>query len=661
MIAFRRFLPLFPLYLAFFASTAFAENWIQPTAEELKMTSEPAAPDASAIYLLRDERADDKLHMHSLYVRMKILTEAGKDNADVELGYDEARTFSIRAIEGRTIHSDGTIIPFTGKPYEKVLEKTKTMRYKAKVFTLPDVQVGSILEYRYILSYEDNLVVAPQWYIQQPLYVRKAHYHFIPSDRMISGAHGGVTQEQVAYTPALPKGTEVKYIPSEKAYSLDIEDVKPIPEEEYMPPMKSLSSRVLFYYSDIRNVDEYWKEEGKYWSRDIDKFMSANKLGGIAGQIVAPSDTPTQKAQKLYEAVMKLENTSFTRGHSGSEDKAEGIKIKTAEDIWTVRRGSADEIAVLYVGLARATGLQAYVAAVTDRSRAIFVPNFLSMEQLDDDVAIVQLDGKEQYLDPGQRYCPFGDLHWKHTLTEGLRQTEHGTALEQTPSTGYKSTTVLRSADLQLDSDGKVKGIVRITMTGSRALYWRQRALSTDEAEIKKEFEEGLQSEVPAGIEVKTDHVLSLAEYDKVLMAVLNVSGSMGTATSKRVFMPTMFFEAGSKPLFVHEKRTVPVDLDYPYQMQDTVTIHLPKAFAVESTPKDAQIPLPKNALYQAAFKQQPDTLKASRLFILANPLFTVDEYASLKDFFQKVNAKDQEQAVLQPAASAAPSGGGVQ
>jgi hypothetical protein len=198
-------------------------------------------------------------------------------------------------------------------------------------------------------------------------------------------------------------------------------------------------------------------------------------------------------------------------------------------------------------------------------------------------------------------------------------------------------------------------------MTGSRALYWRQRALSTDEAEVKKDFEESMQREVPPGIEVKTHHFLSLDEYGKTLMAVLEVSGSMGTATSKRVFMPAMFFEAGSKPLFVHEKRTVPVDLDYPYQMQDTVTIHLPKVFTVQSAPKDAQIPMPKNALYQVTFKQQPDALMSTRVFILANALYTVDEYASLKDFFQKVNAKDQEQAVLQPASGAASSGGGAQ
>ena len=98
--------------------------------------------------------------MEAVYVRMKILRDEGKKYADVELT-GASRVFQITDIQGRTIHSDGTIIPFTGKPYEKLIVKTKTLQYKAKVFSLPEVETGSILEYRYKLRYEDNRLVSP--------------------------------------------------------------------------------------------------------------------------------------------------------------------------------------------------------------------------------------------------------------------------------------------------------------------------------------------------------------------------------------------------------------------------------------------------------------------------------------------------------------------
>ena len=43
------------------------------------MTSQPQVPGAAAVYLYREETTDDKLHMFSIYVRLKVLTEKGKE------------------------------------------------------------------------------------------------------------------------------------------------------------------------------------------------------------------------------------------------------------------------------------------------------------------------------------------------------------------------------------------------------------------------------------------------------------------------------------------------------------------------------------------------------------------------------------------------------
>lgn len=133
---------LLPLSVA--PLTAFASDWQQPTPAELNMTAEPSAPNADAIYLYREDVTDNKDHMEAIYVRLKILRDEGKKYGDVELT-GASRDFQITDIQGRTIHSDGKVIPFTGKPYDKLLVKTKTLQYKAKVFSLPEVETGSIL------------------------------------------------------------------------------------------------------------------------------------------------------------------------------------------------------------------------------------------------------------------------------------------------------------------------------------------------------------------------------------------------------------------------------------------------------------------------------------------------------------------------------------
>jgi hypothetical protein len=155
-----------------------------PTDEELKMTSEPKAPGAAAIYLYREEKVDDSLHYHSLFVRIKVLTEKGKELATVSVPYVR-NSFKITDVRARTIHADGKAIPLDVKPTDLMEAKTSGFQLNKVVFTLPDVQVGSILEYSWQLRYDDNTLSSPNWEIQQPYYVRKAHYLFIRPQQYI--------------------------------------------------------------------------------------------------------------------------------------------------------------------------------------------------------------------------------------------------------------------------------------------------------------------------------------------------------------------------------------------------------------------------------------------------------------------------------------------
>jgi len=78
-----------------------AEQWTAPTDEELKMTEQPEVPGAAAVYLYKEEISDDSLHMWSNYIRLKVLTEKGKDYANVELkqAYSQYMGFAYTIID----------------------------------------------------------------------------------------------------------------------------------------------------------------------------------------------------------------------------------------------------------------------------------------------------------------------------------------------------------------------------------------------------------------------------------------------------------------------------------------------------------------------------------------------------------------------------------
>ena len=647
------------LCLALLPCTAFGfADWQQPTPDELKMTSDPLAPDSPAVYLFREEKVADDLHMHSTYARIKILTEKGKEMfSDIEIPY-EGRNFSVSDIQGRTIHADGTVIPFTGKPMDKLVVKTAKYKVMEKVFSMPDVQVGSIIEYRWELRYDDNYFTPPEWYIQQPVFVHKAHYHFMPTKTSNTIIHKDAygheqTVSVISYTYNLPKGGSVSK--GLDGYDLSVENVPALPDEEYMPPFRSFSYRVIFYYSPWSTSEEFWKNQGKYWSKDVDRFASPSaKMHEAVQQIIAPGDSDEQKLEKIYAAVMKLENTSFTREHTAAENKAEGLRVKNADDIWGQKRGNSDEITRLFIALCRAAGFKAYAMIVVNRDQNVLQKDYFDWSQLDDELAIVSVGGKEVFFDPGQRYCEFGKLHWKHTWANGLRQTEKGTEIVYAPGLTYKDTRTDRFAQLALDPTGKVSGIIRITMIGTAALRWRQAALQSDPDQVKKDFEEELQPTMPPGVQVKTNHFIGLEDYKSQLFVQLDVSGSLGTSTGKRIFLPASFFEAGNKPLFTSSKRENAVDLHYPYTVADQVTLNLPPGMSVESLPQEASIPFATFGDYASKCVVKDNLYAYGRQVRLATPFYKPDEYANLRTFFQKTSAQDQSQVVLQFDATAA-------
>jgi hypothetical protein len=637
-----------------------AQQWIAPTPEELSMTAIPEVPGAPAVYLYKEEKTDDWLHMHSVYVRLKVLTDRGKEYANVELPFFTGEDGStVDSIAGRTIHPDGTIIPFTGKPYVKLIGKAGGVQEKSKVFTLPSVDVGSIIEYRYKIRIEDDRFGAPDWYVQSDLYLRKGHYEWFPTSKDLLDEKGSYVSGHIMWTPLLPAGATLDHAPlptGQLHFSLDVKDIAPLKEEQYMPPIDSVSYRVLFYWTQFTTQQEFWTSKGKNWAKDCDKFMQPNSaVNDFVHALVQPGDTEDQKARKLYAAVMKIENTDFTRERTTAEERAEGFKnVKNAGDVLARKRGDSDQLTQLFVSMARAAGLKAYLMGVSDRARRIFIRSYLTLGQLDDYIAIVNIGGKDVFFDPGERYCEPEHLTWRHSFTAGLRETDGGTELSATPAAPYSASHVSRIADLKLDEAGNVTGSVSLTFTGDPAVSWRHQALRGDDASLQEALRKDMEHLLPAGTEVKVVGVENLTDYEQPLKVKYEIKGPAATSTGKRLFLPADIFEVNEKPTFPDPKREVPVDLHYSRMTQDAVRFTFPAEFAAESVPTAAKEVLPDAAGFDMNAKVTPNSVTVFRNVVIAHPIFPPSAYDQLRGFYAKLETKDQETLVLTHSSAAA-------
>jgi hypothetical protein len=626
-----------------------ADEWLPISPDELKMTSVPEAPGASAIYLYRQVDRDDGQSSEYNYVRVKILTEEGRKYADVEIPFLK-EIGDIHQIKARTIRPDGTIAGFDGKVYEKTIVKARGVQYLAKTFTLPDVQVGSIIEYHYLKNWDAAIYFKEsEWLLSDELFTKDAKFSLksLPGYAIRWGWPRG-----------LPEGTAQ---PKDErgAIRTEAHNIPAFQIEDFMPPENELKYRVEFIYTqdnDEKEPEKFWKKAGKRFNDGVEAFAGKRKaMEQAVAQIATPSDSPEVKAQKIYAKVQQLRNLTYEVEKTQQEEKrAKQKEINSVEDVWKRGYGDGRQLDWLYLALTRAAGIEAYAVLISRRSDYFFQQRMMNANQLNDNVVLLKLNGNDVYCDPGTAFTPFGLLPWSETAVPGLKLDKDGGSWITTSLPESTVSKIERKADLKLTEDGTLEGKVTITFTGLEAMYRRVEERNEDEASRKKFLEDQLKEYIPAGIDVELTNKPDWASSSEKLAAEYEIKvQGWASGAGRRAMLPVGLFSATEKHLFDHAQRVHPIYFQFPFQKADDVTIDLPLGWQVSSTPKAVNRDA-KAVLYTMKADENKGTLHLTRGITVNMILLDAKSYPALRNFFQMVRTEDEQQIVLQPGGAAA-------
>jgi hypothetical protein len=274
--------------------------------DELKMNEEPLAPGAPAIILYRQVDRDDsgRTAHENDFLRIKILKEDGRKYADVEIPFYKEWGNNIVRVGGRTIRPDGAIANFEGKPFDKSIAKAKGLKYMAKTFTLPDAEVGSIIEYWYTIDFSENYVFDSHWILSDELFTKHAAFSLKPYTSDYNDLHLRWSWH------LLPNGAEPPKEDPDHIIRMQVNNVAAFQIEDFMPPEDELKSRVDFTYSEdnvSKTADQFWKQHGKKMNGFVESFTDKHKaMEQAISQIVSNDDTPEMKLQKIYARVQRF-------------------------------------------------------------------------------------------------------------------------------------------------------------------------------------------------------------------------------------------------------------------------------------------------------------------------------------------------------------------
>lgn len=660
--------PIVVLYVLFpgINSLARAAEWPQISKEELAMTDDAKNPGASAILLYREVNSDDLKSLHSEYLRIKILNDEGKKYADIEIPYLE-KEVQIENIRARTVRPDGTPVEFNGQIFDRTVLRGRRIKVQVKTLTLPEVQNGSIIEYSYVAHSSRKVpdvlkkpadytfarpVAFPsaKWILLEELSTRRARFTFRPvNTALLHWIYYGPVEVK---PQSRPDGTIV----------LDLENLPRFRSEEYATPEEDLKGWIGFYYLvGARSLPlGYWSDVGAEMAPDLARFVGdAKKFKQTVAAIISASDPPEAQLRKLYARVQQLRYVSDEPAKTDQQIKRENLKEnKSVADVLKNGYATTGQANLAMVALARAAGFDSAPLWIKSRDRSLFYPSYPPISQLDAEVVWVRAGGKDYFLDPGTRYCPFGLLPWQETATAGVVISEQATPIETNGSNGFSGlvpipaspaaqAVVKRDAFLQLDSEGSVDGTIHVEFVGQEALERRLAALNQDETTRKKELVDEVKEWIAAPATVELQGAVNWEETEQPLRANFQVRVSeYASPTGRRLLFRSGFVDGAKKP-FQSDQRINDIYLPHPYEETDDVTWKLPSGFRLASLPQKMDMPT-QFGNYAIGSENVEGGVRLRRHMSLNIVYTPVGQYFALRAYMNSVRQGDEGQIVLE-------------
>jgi hypothetical protein len=643
---------------AFSLEAQTSSNWPPTSAQDLALKDNPINPGEPAMILFYGVQNDNNSSSETIFKRIKVFREEGKKYADVEIPYFEKET-QVEEIRASVTSPDGKTENFIGTIYDKEIVKMKKFRWSAKTFTLPNVGVGTIIEYSYRLHWHAKIpdvfrnpssyiidgafaYPAAEWPIQHDLSVRHSHFVLHP----IKGARTATVRHN------LPEDANLRTL-MDGTVELTVENVPAFQKEEYSPPEDSLTIRVDVYYvlGIYGDTRYYWVSLARRQAEFFDAFIGKPKnVQKEVDRILSPADSDETKLRKIYARVQQIRALSYEPEKTKKERKQQNLKEnKNAEEVLNHGYAFENEINWVFVALARAAGFQAFPVRIVARNRSVFTSERPDASQLNSSVVEVRVASGHLFLDPATAYCRFGLLPWEETDAGGIRVDRFAGEIGSTPKPLSKEAVTERHAEMKLDADGNLEGNLTIAFDGQEALGRRLRAIDQDETQRRKELEEAVQHSLPQGAVVK---LLSAGDWETSetpLKAQFQIQvANFASKAGQRLVLPLGIFHANSQNPFISPRRTHPVAFEFPYEIYDDVTLTLPPNIQVESLPPRAIIDRGL-CLYESSAEKQGNSLRLKRMLKIQAYYLPVATYPALRHFYEQVRASDEQQATLHP------------
>ena len=640
---------------------------------ELSMTHSALDSSASATVLADFGRTKINYTSHggfqlvfTRHRRIKIFNSNGYDWADVAvpLYKNGSNREMISQIKGYTYNLVGgktekTKLKSEGKFLEEYDENNQINN-----FTLPKVKEGSEIEYSYQITsdfifnlqdwtfqssiptiWSEYEVEIPEYFLYKPL--SQGYYPFVINEQTkSSGTYHIDTRSQtpndISQGRSQARREQVSYAATK--YHWAAQNIPSLVEEPYVTTMNDYMLKVEMELAGTRFPGEVYKNFTTTWEEIDEEFLESTyfgdvikKKGAVKSQVdalIAGKNTLAEKTAAIYQYVQQ-----HIRWNRSARVSTSQTLRKTLDE----KSGTSADINLLLITMLREAGIPTDPVVLSTRSHGLLRKSFPRLNQFNYVIALASVDNNQILLDATDNACPIGVLPTRCLNQEGrIISEEPGEKwVSLMPSQKAEGATM---ATLTLEN-GELSGSVSRSHTGYDAIRVRRRVSRENGVDgYLTKLKENNHSWNIQDYQMESLEMIGKPVKEKYQVAFQE---SVQEAGNLLYLTPILVNHMEENP-FKSEQRAFPVDYPCPEKEFYMLNLTIPEGYQVDEMPEDMIIALPERAgQYRFTTKQVGNTIQVVSRYNIDRMRFYAQEYPQLRQFYNLIVAKQQEQIVL--------------
>jgi len=563
---------------------------------------------------------------------IKILNIRGEKYANVMIPYFPGVTLD--QIQARTISPSGKISVLDSEEIYDVTLYPNFVFYsdqRAKILTLPAIEPGSVVEYRYQVSIRGR-TLWHSWVFQDEIPTLLSRFTLIhPSEWRLNFKLYNLDIKPIE--DLAPLGFKATRI-------WEAKNLPPLKSEYGMPARRNSISRLSFAPNGVENWDDValW-----YHQLASDRTDANEDMKKLALQLTQGLSSEQEKLKTLYEWVR--DNVRYIAVEIGIG----GYQPYPATEVFENLYGDCKDMTTLLCGLSEAAGIRVDEVLISTWQNGELDTALASPFQFDHAIAYCPAVGDGGiWMDATDKGCEFGKLPW---YDQGLPVLVIGNAgegiLMKTPRDSSGSNKTCMNWQVTLQPDGSAQVQSQTHMWGAMASEMRAdlRYASKDEMRKWLEMHVARRSAVTS---LDTFQVPDLG----VIKDPLTIEYSFHTShfvrkrADKLILQPGMISLFDLPNWFRSPSREHPVQLRFPFEQEHRLQIQLPDSFQVNRPVfQDSIISEFGHARWN--WSVAGEILNIQVNYTLKKTMITEPEYQDFREFLSTIQEKDLWEVIL--------------